>query len=233
MFNMGSYIGYTLLFCVPPLILLWMRKEFFAILKKNIETILLSTAVFTLYGSLIWPIALHYGAWAYANEKITSVKLLNYVYIDDILWWAFVSFLITSFITVSAHFEEQGTDIVLTEVRALLKSFMNAFHGLKTITLERNSTIHTAVAVFVLLEALFLDISAVEWCIVLILIGLVLALELINSAIERLASKISPEQDTAIRTIKDTTAAGVLIASIAACIIGIHIFLSKIIIYFN
>ena len=79
MFEQMSYIGYTLLFCIPPLILMWLRKEFFLILRKNVTTIIISTVILTLYGCLIWPIALKYGAWSYSPEKITNIKLLGFV----------------------------------------------------------------------------------------------------------------------------------------------------------
>ena len=58
MFDHASYIGYTALFCLPPLILIWLRREFFDVLVTKLKPILISTAVLTLYGSLIWPIAL-------------------------------------------------------------------------------------------------------------------------------------------------------------------------------
>ena len=232
MFNLWTYIGYTMLFCIPPLILLWLRREFFAILAENSKTITLSTAVLTIYGSLIWPIAIHYGAWTYTEGKFTGIKLFYYVYIDDVIWWLFVSFLFSSFIVLSAVYEKRGEDVFLHEVKGLLRSFKNALRGFKTIPLERNSTIHIAVAVFVLLEAVFLKLSPVEWFIVLILIGLVIALEMLNSAIEHLSSRVNPESDAEIRLIKDTAAAGVLIASGAVFIVGIKIFLWKMIAYF-
>ncbi|MFC1554852.1 hypothetical protein ACFL7D_09475, partial [candidate division KSB1 bacterium] len=149
MFDQWSYIGYTLLFCIPPLILLWLRREFFDILKANVKIILISTLILTVYGSLIWPIAIKYGAWAYSEETFTAIKLFNYVYIDDVIWWVFVSFLFSSFIVVSAKYEDEDKDLFLNEVKGFLKSFFHAFQGLKTITLERNSTIHVGIAVFV------------------------------------------------------------------------------------
>jgi len=57
--------------------------------------------------------------------------------------------------------------------------------------------------------------------------GLVYALELVNSAIERLADKISPERDPDIGKIKDLTAAAVLITAIAAAIVGLIILVPK------
>lgn len=227
MFDNLSYIGYTLVFCVPPLLLFWLRREFFQILKKNLRAVLLSTFLLTLYGSLIWPIALTYGAWSYGSDKITNLKLLDYVFVDDVIWWFFISLLFSSFVVLSRHYEQQGVDLFLRETKELLVSFICAFRGLRTVTLERNSTIHVAVATFVLLEGFFLKISAREWLFVVVAIGAVLAFELMNSAVERLASRLSNEYEQEIRTIKDTAAAGVLIASLAAAIIGLVILFSR------
>jgi diacylglycerol kinase len=52
-------------------------------------------------------------------------------------------------------------------------------------------------------------------------------LELVNSAIERLADKISPEHDPLIGKIKDISAAAVLITAIAAVIVGLIILVPK------
>ena len=228
MFGHQSYIGYTLLFCLPPLILLWLRREFFPILRKNIKGILLSTLALTLYGSLIWPIALKWGCWAYNESRISNRMLLGYVYIDDVLWWIFIGLVFSSFIAVAREYERQGTDIMLREIRGLLQSFKNAFMGFRAITLERNPTIHVAVAVFVILEGILLNISAAEWFVVALAIGLVIGFELMNAAIERLASRPESGHDPEIRLIKDAAAAGVLMAALAAAAIGLKIFFAKI-----
>ncbi|MFC1557015.1 diacylglycerol kinase family protein [candidate division KSB1 bacterium] len=227
MFDSMSYIGFTLLFCVPPLMMLWLRREFVIILRKEIRLILTSTFLITVYGSILWPLAIDKGAWSYGIGKFTGAKLLNYVYVDDVVWWIFVSLLFSSFIVVSAHCEERGKDLFSSEVKALLRSFRNAIRGLFSITLERNSTIHAAVAVFVILEGILFRITWIEWLFVIAAIGLVLCAELLNSSVERLATKLSDKPDMDIRLIKDTAAAGVLIGAIAAGIIGVKIFLSK------
>lgn len=228
MFGHWTYTGYTLLFCLPALIVMWLRREFFHLLRRRLGAILLASCCLTLYGSLIWPIALKYGAWAYDDSKILQAKLFSYVYIDDVIWWFVVSLTIASFVALSREYELRGVDIFAREVRELVRSFSFAFRGIKTITLERNSTIHVAVATFVVLEGFLFRITTVEWIMVLFAIGAILALELMNTAIERLASKTQPQFDKEIRLIKDTAAAGVLLASIAVAIIGALIFFSRI-----
>jgi len=229
MFDTLSYIGYTLLFCVPLLLLIWLRSEFFTILVKNVSTVILSTITITLYGCIIWPVAIKYGAWSYGSDKISGVKLFDYVYLDDVVWWLFISLLFSSFVVLSAHYEERGKDLFLLECKALIKSFICAFRGLSAITLERNITIHVSIAVFVILEGFLFTITWIEWLFIVTAIGLVIGAELLNSAVERLSSKVSIETDKDIRIIKDTAAAGVLVGSLAAVVIGIKIFLSRII----
>jgi diacylglycerol kinase (ATP) len=109
-----------------------------------------------------------------------------------------------------------------------IRSFKYAFRGLWWLVREEhNSWIHLAIILILIPTCFILSISLVEWALVIICIGLVLALELINSAIERLADKISPERDPEIGKIKDISAAAVLISAIAAAIVGLIILVPK------
>jgi len=189
-FERLSYVGYTALFCVPPLALLWLRREFATVLRARLRPILLSTAVLTLYGSVLWPRALARGAWAYGPERVTGIELFGYVPVDDVFWWLLIGLLFSSFIALSTHYEDRGVDIVAREIRELWRSVVYALRGLGVIRLERNSTIHVAVAIFVLLEAILFDVSATEWALVALAIGFVVAAELVNSAVERVADRV-------------------------------------------
>ena len=228
MFEELSYVGYNALFCIPPLILMWLRREFFKILISRLKIILFSSLILTVYGSLIWPIALQHGAWAYSSAKITNITLFGYVYIDDVMWWLLVSLLFSSAVTLGIHYERQGVDIFWRELRGLYRSFINAFRGFRILTMERNSTIHVAVAVFVVLEAALFQVSTVEWLLVSIVVATVLSFEIINSAIERIANRTSTSVDPEIALIKDASAAGVLVSAIAAAVIGMSIFFTRI-----
>ena len=68
-----------------------------------------------------------------------------------------------------------------------------------------------------------------EWVAVVIVIGMVFAAEIINSSIERTADFVKAERDDRKRDIKDLGAAAVLVCAIAAAVVGIIIFLPKII----
>ena len=111
-----------------------------------------------------------------------------------------------------------------------LKSFGYAFNGLKIlIREEHNSRIHILGAMVVLIAGYFFQLSAFEWIAIVFAIGLVIVLEIFNSAIENISDFISPSQDDRIKRIKDLSAAGVLVGAITAAIIGLIVFVPKII----
>jgi len=109
---------------------------------------------------------------------------------------------------------------------SLLKSFGYAFEGLKAaFKNEANFRIQLAIAMITLLLSVLLRFSALETIALIIVIGLVLILELINTTIEILAGKeITPEA----KIIKDVSAGAVVIAAILAVMIGLLLFIPKI-----
>jgi len=118
-------------------------------------------------------------------------------------------------------------------IRKRIRSFQYAFNGLKILFCEEhNARIHLFVAVCVLVAGIILKISAIEWMAVVFAIGLVISLESINSSIENLADFVSPEKHNWIKKIKDLSAAGVLVAAIAAAIVGLIVFIPRILCLF-
>jgi len=93
---------------------------------------------------------------------------------------------------------------------------------------EHNARIHLFVSVCVVIAGVVLNISAMEWVAVVFAIGLVFSLEAMNSSIENLADFVSAEKHNWIKKIKDLAAAGVLIGAIAAVVIGLIVFIPKI-----
>ncbi len=111
---------------------------------------------------------------------------------------------------------------------ARLRSFKYAFMGLRWLFREEhNSWIHLAFIVVLIPAGFVLHLSPIEWTIMILCIGAVLSMELVNSAIERIADKISKERDDEIGKIKDIAAAAVLISAIASAIAGLIIFIPK------
>lgn len=113
-------------------------------------------------------------------------------------------------------------------LRKRLRSFRYAFNGIRLlITGEPNAWIHCFAAVCVGVGGFWLGLSATEWIVIVLVIGAVLAAEAINSSVEALADRVSPEYDEAIKRTKDLAAGAVLLLAIAAAIIGAIIFLPK------
>lgn len=110
----------------------------------------------------------------------------------------------------------------------LYKSFGFAFEGIfAVVKKERNMQIHCCIMVLVILAGLFFQISAVEWCICFVLFGLIMSLELVNTAVESVVDLVTEERRPLAKLAKDAAAGAVLIASIMAAVAGLIIFLPK------
>lgn len=115
---------------------------------------------------------------------------------------------------------------------SLYKSFGYAIAGiLSCVRRERNMKIHCIFTALVIIMGVALKISAAEWCICLLLFGLVMALELVNTSIEAVVDLVTEEENPLAGRAKDMAAGAVLIAAIMAAVIGCIIFLPKIIIF--
>ena len=108
-------------------------------------------------------------------------------------------------------------------------SFRYAFNGLKLlIREEHNARIHVFVATCVVIAGFAFGISANEWMAVTLCMGGVIALEMINSAIENIADFVSPGRHEHIQRIKDLAAGAVLVGVIASVAVGLMVFLPKV-----
>jgi diacylglycerol kinase len=110
----------------------------------------------------------------------------------------------------------------------LMRSFAYAFKGIRSAVFsQQNFRIHLLAALCVVAGGIIIRLSAMEWCILPIVIFFVFAMELMNTAVEKLVDFISPGQDERAGAIKDLSAAAVLVAAAAALIAGLLIFLPK------
>lgn len=113
-------------------------------------------------------------------------------------------------------------------MRRFLKSlgfaFEGIFHGLK---MERHLKFHLLATIVVISAGLFTGLTAIEWFLVIILIGGMLSLELMNSAVERIVDLITSEKHVLAKQAKDLAAGAVLIYAIVSAVIGLMIFLPK------
>lgn len=106
------------------------------------------------------------------------------------------------------------------------QSFKHAWHGLKiALVSEKNFRRHILVALLVIALGAWRGLSQSLWIALLLVIALILALEIFNSAIERLVDMLTPRTHSFAKEIKDLLAGMVLLVSIFAGLIGLIIFL--------
>ncbi len=117
------------------------------------------------------------------------------------------------------------------EEKKLRNSFKYAYHGMiSAFGSERNMKIHFSIMVLVLIAGLIFKISWLEWVICFLLFVLVISFELINTAIETTVDMVTKKINPEAKLAKDTSAGAVLFAALFAALIGIMIFLPKIIV---
>ena len=115
------------------------------------------------------------------------------------------------------------------EIKSLGNSFKYAFQGIwASFKSERNMKIHVFMMIFVILWGFFLNISLGEWITCFILFALVIGAELFNTAIEAVVDMISLEKSPQAKLAKDISAVSVLVFAMASALIGLLIFVPKI-----
>jgi diacylglycerol kinase (ATP) len=102
-----------------------------------------------------------------------------------------------------------------------LASFADAWHGVRAFAHEPNARVQLAIALAVVALGLWLGLDARDWALLALAIGLVLAAEAMNTALEALADRVAPEPHPLVARAKDVAAGGVLIAAIAAALLGL------------
>lgn len=114
--------------------------------------------------------------------------------------------------------------------KKLINSFKFAFKGIgSSLKSERNMKIHFTMMFLVIIAGMLFNISMWEWITCFILFGLVISLEMVNTAIEIVVDIVSPKYDVRAGRAKDIVAGAVLVNAIVAAIVGLLIFLPKVI----
>lgn len=117
---------------------------------------------------------------------------------------------------------------------SILKSFKYAFHGISdALKSEPNLRVHMIATLTVFVLGYFLKLNSLEFAILTITASSVIVLELVNTVVEKITDKIYPEIDEKARIIKDISAASVLLSAITSIVVGLFLFLPKIIPYFS
>ena len=114
-------------------------------------------------------------------------------------------------------------------LRNRIKSVGFALRGLRLLLRTESSIkIQFVIALVVTAAGFYYEISTTEWILQLLAIGLVMGIEGLNTAIEKLSDFVHPEHHKKIGFIKDVSAGAVMAVSIVAAIVGFLIYLPKI-----
>lgn len=118
-------------------------------------------------------------------------------------------------------------------IKRILNSFRYAFNGLiDTYRTEQSVWIYIPVALIVIIMGVLFKISTYEWIAVILILGIILSLELINTALEAVVDLVTKKYAPLAKKAKDTVSAAVLIFAITSVIVGLIIFLPKFIALF-
>ena len=118
-------------------------------------------------------------------------------------------------------------------VKRFLNSFRFSLDGLKyAYKYEQSMTIHLVCTIFAIILGIWLKISALEWAICILGLGIIMAIELLNTAVEAVVDLASPEIHPLAKIAKDTASASVGVFSFITILVDCFIFIPKIILLF-
>ena len=117
--------------------------------------------------------------------------------------------------------------------KKLINSFKYAFVGIASaFWTERNMKIHVSIMLLVIIMGIIFKISVTEWIVCICWFSIVIGGEMFNTAIEQVVNIAMPEKDERAKLAKDVSAGGVLVFAIGSAVVGLIIFLPKIIALF-
>jgi undecaprenol kinase len=115
-------------------------------------------------------------------------------------------------------------------IKKFLNSFTYPIKGLKyAYRNEQNLAVDVSIAIIVLVLGFVFKINPMEWALLSLTIGLVISCELLNTAIEAIVDLVTEDYHPLAKVAKDTSAAAVFVFAIVSIIVGIIIFLPKLI----
>ncbi len=110
----------------------------------------------------------------------------------------------------------------------IIQSFVYAFAGVRyCFRTQLNFRIHLAIALLAIFLGIYLGLSWVEWALIATVIALVLVAEMVNTMVEALVDLVTQQYHPLAKIAKDVSAGVVLLTAISAAIVGILIFLPK------
>ena len=121
---------------------------------------------------------------------------------------------------------------MISKTKKLINSFKYAFSGIvSSFKTERNMKIHVLIMILVIIAGIVFKISkisALDWIILTIMIALVISAELFNTTFETVVDMITKERNEKAKLAKDIAAGAVLVLAIGSIIVGLIIFVPKI-----
>ncbi|MED4016494.1 diacylglycerol kinase family protein [Sutcliffiella cohnii] len=113
---------------------------------------------------------------------------------------------------------------------SLSKSFFFALEGfMYVLKKERNIKIHIIIAIFMILLSLYLNISKIEWVVLFLIIGGMVVIEIINTAIENVVDLVTEDFHPLAKIAKDVAASAALVFAVVAVVVGIILYLPYIV----
>ena len=118
---------------------------------------------------------------------------------------------------------------MISKTKKLINSFKYAIEGIITsFKTERNMKIHIFIMILVIIAGIILKISALDWIILVIMFALVISAELFNTTFETVVDMVTKERNEKAKLAKDIAAGAVLVLAIGSIIVGLIIFIPKI-----
>lgn len=111
-------------------------------------------------------------------------------------------------------------NFIVSRVHAFRHAFRGWWYVVRT---QRNAWIHAVISTLVMLVAFWLHLPLRDWAVLFLTIALVWTAEFINTALEAVVDLASPQQHPLAKVGKDVGAAAVLLASLAAVLVGLLI----------
>lgn len=108
-------------------------------------------------------------------------------------------------------------------------SFTFAFNGMRyALATQQNLVIHLIATIVVIVLSVYLSLQPIEWAVITLTIAIVWVAELVNTAIEKTVDLVTQEHHPLAKIAKDLAAAAVLMSALSSIIVGLIIFLPKI-----
>ncbi|MFY8097153.1 MAG: diacylglycerol kinase family protein [Flavobacterium sp.] len=119
---------------------------------------------------------------------------------------------------------KQDNQFVSGRIKSIKYAVLGAY---KLVTTEHSVMVQSSLAVMMTVAGFYFKISREEWMMQILVFGLVLAIEGLNTAVEKIADFIHPDYHERIGFIKDIAAGAVMFAAMSAIAVGALIYLPK------